>query len=276
MSVAILHISGPPNAGKTALAVGLAEFRGKRPTYYLRLDTEREGAPALRLSQPLPVVVDPRRIVSKPGVVFETLSEAIGDIAQRDADATIIVETDNEPCFRHACPWHARVFCLPAISNPHVLFRSRDEIDQAVKALMEDTRSFAAEMFGLEKGPGDSSMLPAMESRQILESDALDLLEEFQLSEIGADITYRMKLHTEYYAIMDSDVLVLSESSGPWNGAAIKAAKMLNDYLETARSELNREVKLTRCNPADASSPMSRSCLAMIDQVIEAGRQDAI
>ncbi|MCB9853395.1 MAG: hypothetical protein H6819_09900 [Phycisphaerales bacterium] len=276
MSVAILHISGPQNAGKTATAIGFAEFRGKRPTYYLRLDTEREGVPALRLSQPLPVVVEPRRLVTRPGVVFETLAAAVGEIAQQDADATVIVETDNEPCFRHAYPWHARVFCLPPVSEPRVVFRTRDQIAKAVKELMEDTRSFAAEMFGLEHGPGDSSMLPAVESKQILEADTTELLEEFLASEVGSDITFRMRLHTDYYAIMDSDVLVLSESSGAWNGPAAETAGMLRQLLEMSRARLGRNVIPVRCNPNNAQSEPFRACIALIDKAVEAGRQDAL
>lgn len=276
MSVAILHISGPPNSGKTATAVGFAEHRGKKPTYYLRLDTEREGAPALRLSQPLPLVADPRRLVSKPGVVFETLAEAIGEIAQRDADATIVVETDNEPCFRHACPWHARLFCLPPVPNPRSLFRTREEINKALKELMEDTRSFAAEMFGLEKGPGDSSMLPAMESKQILEADASELLEEFLASEVGTDISFRMRLHSDYYAIMDSDILVLSESGGSWNGAAAESAGMLRQLLEIARSSMGRCVHVIKCNPNCTASEPFRSCVALMEKSLESGRQEGL
>lgn len=276
MSVAILHISGPPDAGKTATAIGFAESRGERPTYYLRLDTEREGAPALRLSRPLPIVREPRRLVTKPGVVFETLAAAIGEIAQQDANATVIVETDNEPCFRHAYPWHARVFCLPPVSEPRVVFRTRDQIAKAVKELMEDTRSFAAEVFGLEKGPGDSSMLPAMESKQILEADTTELLEEFLASEVGSDITFRMRLHTEYYAIMDSDVLVMSESSGLWNGAAAETAGMLSQLLEMSRARLGRNVQPVRCNPNNAQSEAFQACIKVIQKAVEAGRQDAL
>lgn len=276
MSVAILHISGPPDAGKTATAVGFAEYRGDRPTYYLRLDTEREGAPALRLSRPLPVLAEPRRLVSKPGVVFETLAEAIGDIAQRDGDATIVVETDNEPCFRNACPWHARVFCLPPVHDPGTLFRTRDEINEAIKVLMEDTRSFAAEVFGLEHGPGDSSMLPAMESKQIIEADTSELLEEFLASEVGADISHRMRLHSEYYAIMDSDILVLSESRGSWTGAAAQISNMLRQLLDSTRANVGRQVHAMQCNPNGGMTVPFRACLEMIDKAVEAGRRESL
>ncbi|HPF38357.1 MAG TPA: hypothetical protein P5081_04760 [Phycisphaerae bacterium] len=284
MSVAVLHISGPPDAGKTATAIGFAEFRGDRPAYYLRLDTQREGAPALRLSRPLPVVAEPRRLVAAPGVVFETLAAAIGEIAQRDADATVIVETDNEPCFRHAYPWHARVFCVPPINDPRVVFRTREQIAKAVKELMEDTHSFAAEVFGLEHGPGDSSiMLPAMETRQIVEADrpivetdTTELLEQFLASEVGVDITFRMRVHTEFYAIMDSDVLVMSEARGAWTGAAAETGGMLRQLLEMTRARLGRSVFPVQCNPNDTTSASFRTCVEMIDKAVESGRQESL
>ncbi len=277
MSVAILHISGPPNAGKTAVAVGFAEHRSGRDTYYLRLDTEREGVPALRLSQPLPVVTDPRRIVTQPGVVFETLAQAVGDIAQQDADATVIVETDNEPCFRHAYPWHARVFCLPPIHDPRTVFRTREQIAMAIRELMEDTHSFAAELFGLEHGPGDSSMLPSIESKQIVEGEAsAEMVEEFLASDVGAEIACRMRLHSEYYAIMESDILLLSESRGPWTGTAAESASMLGQLLDSTRARLDRHMHLVQCNPDDRSSQQYQAAMKHIDDAVETGRLDGL
>ena len=122
-----------------------------------------------------------------------------------------------------------------------------------------------------------------METRQIVEADrpmvdtdTTELLEQFLASEVGVDITFRMRVHTEFYAIMDSDVLVMSEARGAWTGAAAETGGMLRQLLELTRARLGRNVIPIQCNPSDTASVSFRACMEMIDKAVESGRQESL
>ena len=234
MPVAILHVSGPACAGKTAIAAAFAASCGDRPVYHLRVDAERDDVPALRLTPTLPAMRDARRVVSAPGVVFEVISAAVGDFAASDPDATIIVETNNDPCFRHGYPWDVQIFLVPPPPAPRTIFRTQDELANSIRAMMHDTNGFAAAMFGLEHGPGDSSMLPAVAGAVDEDDEPMEIVEAFLASDIGADIICRMRLQSEYQGLLDSDIVLLNEANGLWTGMAAEAGQLVSRFLEVA------------------------------------------
>ncbi len=265
MSVVTLQITGPADSGKTDVANHIATALAPSRPYYLRVDAVRPPHPNLRLSRPLPLMKNARRLLVDPGSIYESVSEAIGVIATVDPDAIVIVENDNEPCFRAAYPYHIKCFVLAGAKESDV-FRSQKEVADAIRHTMEDTGAFASAVFGMEAGPGDSSILPATEATPATRS-ANDLqddseVQEFLESDIGFEIAGRMRLKDPFQAIIESEMVVLNDAKRPWTQDELSSIKRLHAHCTAMNQRLERHcffVPITRSVEEDRNNRYSLS-----------------
>lgn len=267
MPVVTLQITGPADSGKTEVANHIATALQPVKPYYLRVDAVRPSQPSLRLNQPLPLMKEARRLLVDPGSIYQPISDAIGAIATTDPNAVIIVENDNEPCFRAAYPYHIKCFVIPGAAESE-LFRTQEEVATAIRQTMEDTGAFTTAVFGIEAGPGDSSILPATDSVATADAEVPDddEVQEFLESDIGYEIAGRMRLRDPFQAIIESELVVLNDGRRPWTQDELASAKRLHTLCTSMNQRLERHcyfVPMTRSTDEDRKNKYSLSNTAL-------------
>jgi len=268
----ILHISGPPASGKTTLAELLAAMTPGTKPDYIRFDLGSDTAPrTLRIAGSLPDMAGITHQTVHSELVFEKIADAIKTIAENQAGDTIFVETNAQPCFRHAYPYHVKVFVMLPPPTLGVIFRSESETAEAIQRAMGDTAEFASELFGMGAGPQDSTILPTAKLPDAKAQPAQSI-EEFLNSDVGTEIAARMQLQPEYHAIMDSDVILLNVGLCHDEAVTARCAKRIDALLETLRQRLGRQNWFIVCNPFDGDDPRCRRGLEKIEALLEAAK----
>ena len=84
-----------------------------------------------------------------PDRVFETLPDALRMIRESEHRPFVVMEADADPALRHAYPYDYRAFIMRPPADLHEVFRSDSEAAAAMREVMQDTASFACEIFGL-------------------------------------------------------------------------------------------------------------------------------
>ena len=260
MPATILHISGPPQSGKTSIARRLAARLEPHKPHHVRLDTrDRSTPPALRLASPLDEMASSTRRYVTPKLVFEEASEVLQAVAGDEDNAIIFVETDTQPCFRYACPYDVKVFVMRPPRSFEAVFRSSIETVSAIERAMDDTSEFAAELFGLERDWQDSGILPALDPKmQRSSTGTAQSVEEFLESDIGAEIATRLHLQPEYHTIIDSDVILLNLAAEHDTEVVLKCAEKIEALLNGLKRRLGRQNWFAACDPLDRNDPLSR------------------
>lgn len=209
-------------------------------------------------------------------LVFEEVPEALGRVASEAENATIFVETNAHPCFRHAYPYHAKVFVMQPPASLDAVFRSPTQTADAIEKAMDDTAEFAAEMFGLERWAHDSAVLPAVDPKdRKVQSGHAQSVEEFLASDVGAEITSRMQLQPAYHPIIDSDVILLNEAVEHDADTCRQCAEKLEALLENLRRRLDRQPWFAVCDPSDEQDPLAERALQKIEALLEAAKDSA-
>lgn len=272
MPPTILHISGPPASGKTTLAELLAaRAHGTKPDY-IRFDLGSDTAPrTLRIAGSLCDMASITHQTIHSELVFEKVADAIKTIAANQSGNTIFVETNAHPCFRHAYPYHVKVFVMLPPPTLGVLFRTEAETAEAIHRAMDDTAEFASELFGMGAGPQDSTMLPNVKLPDAKTQPAQSV-EDFLNSDVGMEIAARMQLQSEYHAIMDSDVIILNVGLSHDEAVTARCAKRLDALLETLRQRLRRQSWFIACDPFDGDDPRCRRGLERIEALLNAAK----
>ena len=268
----ILHISGPPASGKTTLAELLAaRAQGTKPDY-LRFDLGTDTAPrTLRIADSLSDMASVTHQTVQSELVFEEIADALKTITANSDGKTIFVETNAQPCFRHAYPYHVKVFVMLPPPTLGVIFRSEAETAEAIQRAMDDTAEFASELFGMGAGPQDSTMLPNVKLPDA-RSQPAQSVEEFLNSDVGTEIAARMQLQPEYHAIMDSDVILLNVGLCHDEAVTARCARRIDALLETLRQRLGRQHWFVACNPFDGDDPRCRRGLERIELLMNTAK----
>lgn len=276
MVAPVLHISGPPKSGKTGLVERLAANLNSHPPHLVRFHLKKVGrSPTLRPAQPLAALASSkRRDLVDPKRVFEAITEAVQEIMQLNDAAPIIIETDAEPCFRHAYPYDVKVFIMRPPRNLSDVFRSARDAATAMQRALEDTAEFAAEMFGLHPEPLDAGLLPDADPPKRMARDSLGCTHnEFLNSDIGMEVSARMMLHPAYHAVVESDVILLNEGLPSDCQAIAELSKQLDTLLEGVRRQLKRQAWFASCNPLDENDRVASMGVERILALLTATRK---
>lgn len=272
MPTTILHISGPPASGKTTLAELLAARADGTKPDYIRFDLGSDTAPrTLRIAGSLTDMASITHQTIHSELVFEKVADAIKTIAANQGGDTIFVETNAHPCFRHAYPYHVKVFVMLPPPTLGAIFRSEAETATAIQRAMDDTAEFASELFGMGAGPQDSATLPTVKLPDA-KAPPTQSVEDFLRSDVGTEIAARMQLQPEYHAIMDSDVILLNVGLCHDEAVTARCAKRLDALLETLRQRLGRQSWFVACNPSDRDDSRCRRGLEKIEALLQAAK----
>ena len=277
MPVETLLISGPPGGGKSALAHLIARQVLDRPVHYLRTRRSADGhtntiVPLERGDDGCGVAwASAFRIGYTAERVFETLPDGLREVRKIDRYGFAIIEADGDPPLRHAYPYDYRVFVMPPPADVHQVFRDTHEATHALQQVMQDTASFASEIFGLfnsacfDDGVGVSHHEPvctgpaqtAVERLEIAESQ----IRGFLNSPLGVEIASRIQLQPDYHALVESDVVVVNTGVGKGGEAMKECVKRIEKLLARVRHDARRSSILYWGNFLDTNDSTQKRLL---------------
>lgn len=267
----VVHIGGPPRSGKTTLARAVAaHFADSHPSY-LRFVSKITAPAALRLLPALPEFTWAERIDYSPDRLLEELPAALGRVRRETGTSFIVVESDTDPIFRLSHHLETRVFVMAAPEGVHEVFRSHAEAETALRLAMQDTMTFASEVFGMERVPAldDSGVSlaagPAQEAGPPRTIDP-DEFERLLQSSLGAEIAARVRLQPDYHSLVDADVSILNAGIGGHGPLTELCTRRVSRLIETLPAGSSRRPRFFSCNLANDSDPQTQQALRAIMQ----------
>lgn len=286
MSVETLLINGPAGAGKTRMARLVSEEVLDRPVHYIRMriatdghtNTVRKGKPVKQADTIGNGWQSVHEVTYTEDRVFETLPDGLRAVRRLDRHGFIIVEADTEPSLRHAYPYDYRVFVMPAPTEVHTVFRESQAAARALQQVMQDTASFASEVFGLFDMAGlDDSLgvvhrMPAYHDRQAEPVEQLDIAEtqlrQFLNSPLGAEIASRIQLQPAYHALVESDVVVINTGVDEAGECLDECVNRIEKLLARIRHDARRHSVLYWGNIADPNEPSYKKLLVRLRSLL--------
>ena len=259
MGLTVTFVSGPRHAGKSTVIEALLGDLYKRPPHYLRLaQIDGDKKPPPPAAGPLRQcgVGSARWLGYDQDLIFEVLPEALTRIHKQDRYGAVIIEADADPHLRHAYPYDRRIFVMPAPRSLHEVFRSVREAATALHEVLDDTASFAREIYGMI----DSSLTdddrhedrPAFTVRQ---------LRGFLNSPLGDELATRIQFQPAYHGLVESDVVLINTGVGGMSSVVDESVRRLERLLARLRGRSARKNVLFCCDPVDPQDPMRKKLI---------------
>jgi len=279
MSLCVVHISGPSRAGKTTLARCLARHLAPNPPHHLRMVRIEAGPPeSLSAVESIPGMFESRQYTYSSERVFEQLPAALKSIKQVRRWATVLLETDVDPSYRHAHSYDVRVFVAPGARAFHEVFRTSHEAARAMNTIMQDTLAFAHEIFGLVPNADldDSRTGLDIPLRRPSTPGAPDprSLGGLLQSTIGGEIISRIQFQPDYHAVVDSDVVLINAARGGAGPVVDDVARHMEKLLSRLGRPPGREPMLAVCDLMDDDDPLQRQAIGRMIELIEQVKAD--
>jgi len=264
----VIFVSGPSGAGKTELVNMMAGEAMRQRPHHVRLVPLLPGArPHLQLVRPISEtnLASSRRVEYTASSCFEAIAETIQSLPPAGSPDIVLLEAGGDPCLRYAYPYDRRIFVMPAPSDVFEVFRTPEQAAVALRKVMEDTASFAAEIFGLfdDDQLEEEIGLFQTESRadwswkrpaQAIEVDETQL-RNFLDSPIGVEIASRIQLQPEYHGLVESDVILLNTAVGAANDIMDEVNRRLDMLLGRIRGQVQNDGLLFCCDPFESGDP---------------------
>ncbi len=266
----VVFVSGPPGGGKTLLVQLMAQEAMRQRPHHIRLvPSSGELSAMLRLvrpTAPLMSFASSREVEYYTDCCFEVISQALQALPPSGPPDIVLVEGGADPCLRYAYPYDRRIFVMPAPSDVYEVFRTPEQAAVALQKVMEDTASFAAEIFGLFDGdqveediglvksgghPIWSWDCPATDAVEVNETQLRNFLD----SPIGAEIASRIQLQPDYHGLAESDVIVLNTAVGVTSHVIDEVSRRLDLLLSRIRGQVQSDAMLFCCDPCETGDP---------------------
>jgi len=269
MGLAVALVSGPPRSGKSSVIRAMVAAASKIKPHYIRLVYGDQppvlGAPVS------PELGDgfasTRLLAYTPDRVYETLPAALTTIHRKDRFGFVIVEAEADPVLRCAYEYNRRVFVMPVPSSIHVVFRTPHEAARELRKVLDDTESFASEIFGMLRGsaPEDTSH---GEPRPNM-SDSV--MRGFLYSPLGDELATRIQLQPQYHGLVESDVIVVNSVVGKVTPDSDACLRMIEKLLTRLAGACGQRGELFCCDPRDLTSRGGKRLLKSLGPLCTGG-----
>ena len=271
MGATVTLVSGPRRSGKSTVIREMIDQCYTGAPHYVRL-TRADGDKQKPLCVAAPAddcgVVSACWVRYDAGRVFELLPERLAAIHRRHRNSDIVIEADADPSLRYAYPYSARVFVMAAPSSTSELFRSDSRAAEALRAALDDTTTFATEMFGL----CCEGAVPEDDSHEERPELTPSQMQRFLCSPLGRDLASRSQLHPAYHGLIESDVILLNTAVGGATPAVDEARHRIEGIVDCLRSGSTRRSCVFCCDPMDPRDPLRNRFFEALRRVCTSAR----
>jgi len=281
MGLSVTFVSGPRRCGKSRVIETLLLGLYKRPPHYLRLASlagDKHPPPAdFKPAGPC-AVRSARWLNYDENVIYEVLPEALHRIHRCDRYGTVIIEADADPHLRHVYPYDRRLFILPAPSSPAEVFRTPSEAAEALRHVLDDTATFAREIYGMLDGDPSSSdgSPPAAHGdrpgrcREPRAPWTLPQMYGLLNSPLGEELATRIQFKPDYHGLVESDLVLINMGVGGMSPGVDECARRIELVLARLRGPAARKNLLFCCDPLDPRDPLRRKLAKALRDLLRA------
>ena len=200
-----------------------------------------------------------------PSRAFETLPEALTAVHRKDPGACVIIEADTDPSLRHAYPYDCHIFAMPAPTSVHEVFRTPQQAELALQAVLHDTASFASEIYGLF-AEDDSGADDVHEQRpDMSDSQIVTLLH----APLGQELASRIQCQPQYHGLLESDVVVVNTGVGGTSADVDEVVRRLEKLVRRTRADGAPRPSIFCCDLRDAEDPRRKKLFEHLRKAYE-------
>lgn len=260
MGLSVTFVSGLRCSGKSTLIRGMIDRLWKAEPHYIRLvKTDSDKARPKPTSKPPPKcgVASARWLEYDDEHIFEILPEALAAIHKGDRYGSVVLEADADASLRHAYPYDHRVFVMAMPPTIETVFRNPRRAAKELQRVLDDTASFASEVFGLFSDPAEADVDPPEQRSEMTDAG----MRGFLYSPLGDEIVTRIQLQQAYHGLVESDVVVVNTSIGVRGQETTDCLTRLERLLSRTSDASGRRSELFLCDPHDYASGDCRKLL---------------
>ncbi len=268
MGLTVTFVSGPRRSGKsTIIQMMLDELYGK-PPHYLRLaaaDGDKRQPPPNAKPATKCGVHTARWLNYDQDHVFEVLPEALTSIHQQDRQGSVLIEADADPHLRNVYPYDRRVFVMRAPVTLSEVFRSVRQAAAALEGVLDDTASFAHEIYGMLD---DTAFGDADSQHEDRPEFTLRQMQGFLNSPLGEELATRIQFQPAYHGLVESDAVIINTGVGGTSEVVDECVKRLERLLARVRGPSARKDVIFCCDPLDSSDPLRAKVLERLKNLV--------
>ena len=271
MGLSVTFVSGPRRSGKSAVIRTMVDRLWKHEPHYIRLvETGGDKHPPKVGSKPPPKVgvASARWLEYDKERIFEILPAALTQIHLQDRFGSVVVEADSDPSLRCAYPYDHRIFVMPVPAKLDQIFRNPRRAAVELQRVLDDTASFASEIFGLFTEEGQTDPDPSEERPNLTSSQ----MRCFLYSPLGDELATRIQLQPRYHGLVESDVVVVNTGVGQRSPESDECLRRIKHLLERTRGDSERAAQLFFCDPCAPNARTSRKLLAALEPMCVGGK----
>lgn len=267
MGLRVTFLSGPRRSGKSRVIHTMLERLWKVKPHYLRLTTSplEKRHPKPTISEEMEGgVASAQWLACSPDRIFEFLPEHLNKIHKADRYGSVVIEADADPDLRYAYPYDHRVFVMPLPGAVREVFREPARAAEELRRVLDDTASFASEIFGIF---GERDDEPS-EQRQELSATQV---RGFLNSPLGDELATRIQLQQPFHGLVESEVIVVNTQTGIRTDETDECLRRVGQLLDRLRNGTPRQSELFVCDPGNPKDSLTRSMLQSLKPMCQRG-----
>jgi len=272
MGLRVTFLSGPRHSGKSALSRMMIARLYKQNPHYIRL-VDHSGdkkAPSVEMKKPASKygVATASWLDFDPERIIEVLSDTLTAIHKSDRYGTVLIEADADPALRCAYPYDHRIFVMPVPSMIEDVFRDPQRAAVELQRVLDDTASFASEIFGLFSGDSVNEVDPSEERVDMSDSQ----MRHFLYSPLGDELATRIQLQPAYHGLVESDVVIVNSGIGVRGPKTKECLRRITHLLERTRGQAGRQHDLFTCDLREKEGKVDRKLLRALRPMCLGGK----
>jgi len=274
MGLSVTFVSGVRRSGKSALIQIMVDRLWKRPPHYLRLvkvgsDKQPPKNPCKPASDEAKCgVASARWLQYDDEHVFSLLADTLTGIHKADRYGSVVIEADAEPVLRCAYPYDHRVFVMPSPSSIGEVFRDTKHAAKELQRVLDDTASFASEIFGLFDRDGDDAGEPREERADLTATQ----MRGFLYSPLGDELATRIQLQQPYHGLVESDVVIVNSGIGERGSETDECLRRVGRLISRIRGACGRQSELFMCDLLASNGDLDRPVLKALKPMCLGGK----
>jgi hypothetical protein len=270
MRASVTCVSGPRRSGKSALIRTMVDQLCSEPPHYIRLISRLSDKERPQRTTKVPQeygVASATWLEYTPDDIFEVLPATLSRLRQRDRHAAVVIEADADPALRCAYPYDFRVFVMSIPQSVPEVFRTAEAAARELQRALDDTMSFASEIFGLLADDADMDR-DFHEERPAL---TLAQMRGFLHSPLGDELATRIQLQPPYHGLVESDVVVINADGTPPSKASEECVRRIERLFERLRRISGPRAEVFLCDPRNYNNKMCKKMLRALEPMCTHG-----